>query len=151
MAWIIFFCISIITVFLLIPLEELPLLCPAGIIGLILGYIIDNALVSLGAFSFKYPNALLSGIPLFYWLSSFSGGVLLFYYYPEKPSMQFGYIVLASVLLLGMELIMYKIHYFFYHNWNPIKSLVLNIFGFTITIRFVEWVLYFTQIYSRSI
>jgi hypothetical protein len=145
MAWIIFFCFSVITIFLLIPFEELPLLCPAGIIGLILCYIIDNTLVSLGAFSYKYPNALLSRIPLFYWLSSFFGGVLLFRFYPLQQSMQFGYIVLASALFLVLELIMYKIHYFFYHNWNLVKSLALNIFGFTITIRFAEWVMYLIQ------
>jgi hypothetical protein len=145
MAWIIFFCFSVITVLLLIPIEEFFSLWPAGITGLVMIYIIDWTLVSLGAFSYKYPNTFLSKIPLFYWLSAFFGGILLFHYYPQQQSVQFIYIVFAAVLFLGMELIMYKLEYFYYNNWNPLKSLILNICGFTVVIRFTEWVMYLIE------
>ncbi len=138
MMWIIQFIVSIALVILLIPFSQLLFLLPAGLLGMVLSYIIDSTFVYLGAFNYRYPNPFLLRIPLFYWLSSFSGGVLLLHYYPQRQSLQFPYIVLASTLFLASELLMYKLGYFHYGRWSPFKSLILNIFGFIVTVYLSE-------------
>ena len=42
----------------------------AGLIALAALYAIDSTLISLGAFSYQYPNPAINGLPTFYWFKA---------------------------------------------------------------------------------
>lgn len=137
--WIVFFCVSCVALFVFVGLHKIKSLWPIGLITLVLVYIIDNTFISFGAFSYSYPNPLLDNLPLFYWLSGFCGGIILANYYPNDRKKQFPYILLSSACFLAMEVLMSYLGYFHYHNWHPIKSYILDIFGFTLSVSLAVW------------
>jgi hypothetical protein len=101
---------------------------------------IDTTLISAGAFSYRVPAQITGGLPLLYWLSGFPGGVLLTHFYPDKEKLQFPYILLASAIFLGLELIMHFFGYIHYHKWSPVNSYFLDVFGFIIVIWIWNWI-----------
>ena len=140
LGWVIFFIIAWLTALILVPIEEWYSLWPSGLIGMSIIYIIDTALITLGAFKYSFGNKVLGDIPVFYWLSSFPGGVLLVYYYTVIDRwLHFPYILLASAIFLAMEYIMIKLGYFHHLKWKISKSFVLNIIGFSVVISLVQW------------
>jgi len=102
-------------------------------------YTIDSTLVDLGAFAFSPGGGLISGIPIPYWAGSFAGGILFGYFIPGQPQWKPVYILAAAFLFLAAELIMVRLGTFHHINWNPFKSFLLNVFGFTITLWWAEW------------
>lgn len=140
MGWVIFFITSILVSLIFIPFKKVKYYWLAGIISMIMIIAIDSTLIRLGAFSYRYPNSIIGKIPTLYWLSSFFGGIIVAYYYPKKKPLQFPYILLSSFIFLCMELVMYFLGYFNYHNWSLINSFILNIFGFIIVIWLWNWV-----------
>jgi len=112
----------------------------AGVIALAVVYAIDATLIRLGAFSYICDLHFAGGLPLFYWLSAFFGGVLLVRYYPRKSIWKLPYILLADFMFLVLEHIMRMIGYFRYHNWSLINSFFLDIVGFIIVIWFWNWI-----------
>ena len=139
MVWIIFLIIACLTALILTPIKKWKRLWPAGITGLILLYLIDSTFVRLEAYSYTFSNSLPSGIPTFFWLSSFPGGMILAYYYPQRKRWQFPYILVAAAIFLVMELVMYWLSYFHYNKWNPVNSYFLNVIGFTVVLHLSEW------------
>ena len=140
MAWVIFFAVAWLVSIAFIPIGRWRQLYQAGVIGMILVYLIDSTLISLGAFSYSGANTAIRGIPLFFWLSCFPGGVLLAHFYPRKILWRFPYVLLATLIFLAMEYVMHLLGYFHYHNWSVIHSFFLNIIGFTTTISIAQWV-----------
>lgn len=140
MGWIIFFISSMLIFFFTKSYKKWSQLLYAGLITMVMIFVIDHTLIHLGAFSYQYPNPLIGKLPTFYWLSSFFGGMILANYYPQRNLMQFPYILLSSFLLLLLELIMYFLGYFNYHEWSPIKSFFLDVFGITIVIYLWNWI-----------
>ena len=128
------------TCLLFVPFHKWLSLFPAGLITLIVLYLIDSTLILLNAFSYRYANPILSDLPVLYWLSGFPEGMLLVYYFPKKKHLHFPYIVLAAVVFLGMELIMLLLKYISYHNWSPVFSLFLNMGGFIDVIFLSQWI-----------
>lgn len=127
MEWVIFGGVAWVLTMLLVPLKRRKILWPLGLIGMLLIYIIDSTLIGLRAFSYSDGMAKISGLPFFYWLSSFPGGILLGYYCPSEPWPRAIYILLAALFFLALELIMFLLGYFFYINWTPVNSYILNI------------------------
>ncbi len=140
MGWIIFFISSIVIFIITKPFKNWGNLWYAGIISLPVLYIIDSVLISLGAFSFQYPNPVIGELPTLYWLSSFFGGIILVKYFPKKNVWRFPYITFSAFLFLILELVMCFLGYFNYHNWKPINSFFLNISGFIIVIWIWNWI-----------
>ena len=110
-----------------------------GLITILFLYIIDSILISLGAYVFHDTLPLLSGLPIFYLLSGFPGGILLVYFYPSTKKSQFPYILLSALLFLFLEIIMYWLKYFQFINWNILKSYFLNIGGFMALLWIGQW------------
>jgi hypothetical protein len=132
--WILFFAAAAITAAVLVPVKHWKGLLPAGITGLAAVYIIDSIFVWLGAFGYSADLLLPPGLPLFYWLSSFFGGIILFYHCPEVRNKRTVYILIAAGIFLIIELIMNLLGYFHYAKWNPAYSYILNIMGFAATL-----------------
>lgn len=139
MYWIVFFITACLLTFIFVPLKEWASLWPAGLITLFLLYAIDSVLISLNAFSYSFPSALLHGLPVFYWLSGFPGGVLLMRLYPSKKLNKLLHLLLSAALFLLLELISLKSGNFEHHHWNLINSYFLNVFGFTNLIWLFNW------------
>jgi len=139
MGWIVFFGVAWLTVILLVPWGNWARLWPVGVIGMIVNYGIDVTLIRLGAFRYIHQNPQLQGMPVFYLLSVFAGGLIVANFFPETRWMQFPYILLASLVLLIMELFMKWIGYFHHIEWNPIKSFFLNLIAFTLVLWLAQW------------
>ncbi|MBC8079473.1 MAG: hypothetical protein H7X86_03960 [Gorillibacterium sp.] len=150
MAWVVLFVMAWLCCLLFVPLNVWRSLLPAGFISLITLYLIDSTLVSLNAFSYRYPTTFLGNLPILYWLSGFPGGMLLFHFFPKNKLLYFPYIVLASGIFLGMEIIMFVLNYIRYHNWSSLSSLILNIGGFTIVTSLSQWMRNVQQKYIKS-
>jgi len=135
------FCITAWVVSIIfIPWKQWKHLYHAGIITMILIFLIDTTLISLGAFSYSDSIFILHGLPVFYWVSAFPGGALLARFYPKRVLWRFPYVLLTALLFVVMEVIMYLLGYFYYHNWNVINSFFLDIIGFTVTLWLTQWV-----------
>lgn len=131
MAWV-FFCITAyLTAFVLVPLKEWKRLWPAGIMGLIVLYLIDGTFIRLGAFSYSPGYAAVCGIPVFYMLSGFAGGIVLAYHYPDRKRPRLFYVFIAAAVFLFMELVMHWLGYFHYIEWEPLDSYLLDVMGFS--------------------
>lgn len=142
MGWIVFFLVAYILLFILVPLNKCKNYFPFGLISIIILYLIDSTLINLGAFSYSFGNAKLYELPTLYLISGFSGGILFIHFLPLKDNLQFPYIFLASAILLVLELIMYWLKYFHYHNWTPFRSYFLNIFSFCVVLCFARFLGY---------
>jgi hypothetical protein len=140
MGWIIFFISSIIVFFLCTPFKKWKYFWLAGIISMIMIYVIDSTLIVLGAFSYSYPNPLIGNLPTLYLLSAFFGGTVLVYYYPQRKILKYPYIILAAFLFVCLELLMNYFGYFSYQNWTPVNSFILDIFGFVNVIYLWNWI-----------
>ena len=140
MGWVVFFGFLWVISLILVPLRHWKRLWPAGLIGMLLVYAIDTTLIGLGAFTYSLGNTFLSGLPTFYWIGIFPGSILLAYYYPSSRWRQFPYILLTSAIFLVMEITMHWFGYFQYRHWTPLKSYLLNIGGFMITLIVAQWV-----------
>lgn len=136
MGWIILFVVAYFLLFSLVTLKRCKELFHVGLFSLIVLYLIDSALINLGAYSFRPIHFNVSGIPLLYLLSGFPGGILLVHFLPSKKKWYLFYPLLASAVFLCIEQIMVLIKYFYYHQWNSFNSFVLNIFGFSIVLWF---------------
>ena len=134
MGWIIFFGVALLLSLLFVPLVKWKRLWWAGLIGLIVVYLIDATLIQLSAIRYSYGNPVLSGLPTFYWISAFPAGVLFAYYCPTNKMWQFPYIMLASTFMLSLGFIMYILGYYHLMQWNFIKDFFLNIGAFIIVL-----------------
>lgn len=150
MAWIIFFIVSLLITSFLVPVKILKKIWPAGILGLIVILFIDNALSSLNAFKFHHLWISVLGLPLFYWLSYFTGGIFLAYYRPTNKRWSLVYVLVFSIVYLTPELFFVYLGYFSYINWNPFKSFFLNMGGFIIFFWLTEWLSSIIFIPSRK-
>lgn len=122
----------------LIPIKQWKSFWLIGIISMIILYFIDSTLIALKAFKFIYNSSTISGLPFPYWLGSFPIGILLVKFCPIRQWARLLYIALSAFVLLALELVIVYLGYFSYINWNPLKSFLLNIGGFTILLWFAE-------------
>lgn len=134
MGWLVLFIAAWLLALTMVPMKEWKRLWPAGVAGLATNYILDSTLIGLEAYSFSLGNPLLSGMPTFYFLSVFAGGVLLAYYYPNQGWWQIIYVMLMAAAFLFIEVVMYKLGYFHYQLWSPARSYMLNIGGFIVVL-----------------
>ncbi|MTI49802.1 hypothetical protein [Sporosalibacterium faouarense] len=141
MVWLIFAFIVYSAMFLLVPLKKIKRTWFCGLISLIILLIIDNTFINLGAFEYINMKWIIWHIPLFYWLSGFPAGIILFHFYPKKVFWQLPYIVFMTLIFLAIEFLMIWLGYFEHINWSGINSFVLNICGFIITIWNTQWIM----------
>lgn len=139
MGWLVFGMAAWITGLVLVPIKYWKKLWPLGIAAMALIFPIDATLIDLGAFKFSQSNIELSGIPVYYWLSYIPGGVLFGYYCPGEKRHKLLYLLISALIFLIMELIMLWLGYFHHLDWNPVKSYLLNIGGFTVMLWLAEW------------
>lgn len=139
MGWYIFLGVAFVITLATVPLVQWQKLWPIGLISIVTLYIIDTTFIGLGAYSFRNGSSLLSGIPLTYIISYFPGAILLVHFYPQKNKWRFPYILLAAGFFLFMELVMVWIGYFHYIKWNPVRSYLLNVFGFLAIFWMAQW------------
>lgn len=139
LGWVVFFVVAWLTAILVVPWANWIRFWPVGLVGMIVNYGIDTTLIVLGAFRYSQGKPNLKGIPVFYLLSVFPGGLLLASFFPEVRWMQFPYILLASLVLLSMELFMKWTGYFHHMKWNPVNSFFLNITAFTLVLWLAQW------------
>lgn len=123
----------------LVPGRQWKKLWPAGLIGMTVLYAIDSTLAGLGAFTFNQGSLYLSGVPVFYLLSSFAGGILAVHYYPSPKGWRLPYILLIALLLLLAEAVMIRFGFFQHLKWSIERSLLLNVLGFTVMIWLSRW------------
>ncbi len=141
MAWLIFFLSSLLITLKFVSLKKLKILWSGGLVTMTTIYAIDTTLVSLGAFLYKFPILSVSGLPIFYLLSGFFGGILLVNFFPSKTWLQLPYVLFAASLFLCLELLMSWIEHFEYgQNWNPTRSFFLNALGFTFVLSLYYWI-----------
>jgi hypothetical protein len=140
MVWLILFIISLSVSAVLIPFRQWKHLYYAGIITMLLIFLIDTILLPLGAYSYSGDYFILCGVPVLYWLSSFPGGALLMHFYPQRAIWRFPYILLTAFLFVLLEYLMYLLGYFHYNHWNVINSFFLDVMGFTCTLWLTQWV-----------
>jgi hypothetical protein len=138
MAWIIFLLIAFLTAAFAVPFKHWKILWPAGIIGMLVLYCIDRTLIGLGAYSFTGGSPFLSGVPTFYWISGFCGGILIVYFYPVQKRRRIPYLLLGAFLFLMTEFIMNRLGFFHYLKWDMIHSYLLNLIGLGITLWLSE-------------
>jgi len=134
LAWVMLFLVAWLFVLVLVPVREWKRLWPAGIIGLVVVYVIDSTFVGLGAFSFTkiYPG--LSGLPIFYILSIVAGSILSAHFYPDKDWKQMLFVMLMALGLLLIEVAMIRLNYFHHLSWSLARSYALNIGGFIVVL-----------------
>ena len=140
MGWIIFMISVWVSALLIVPLRSWRKSWPVGIFGLACIYVLDNTLAGLGAFKFWHGGIYLSGLPLFYWVSYFPGGILFDYLRPHKHGSRLVYMLIIAAAYLIIELVMVYVGYFQYVNWNIYRAYLLNLVGFTVSMWFAEWV-----------
>ena len=139
MGWILFMIFLWSAALILVPLKHWKKSWPVGIFGMASIYAIDSTLVYLGAFRFWHGGAYLSGLPLYYWVSYFPGGIIFDYFRPRRHIWRLLYILITAAIYLMIELIMIYFGYFQYVNWNAFMSYQLNVVGFTVSMWFAEW------------
>lgn len=139
MEWLIFLAVNLIIVLTFVPLGQWKRLWPAGLVGVVLLYLIDLLFYGLDTYAYSYGIRYLAGLPLFYLISGFPQSVFLAYLCPSKKQWRFPYILLMAAILWSMELIMFKLGFFQYHRWNLGKSYLLNIIGLTVLITYSQW------------
>lgn len=83
LGWIIFFLTALLLADVLTKFKNFRRLWPMGLATILFLYVIDSTLITLGAYSYRYAIFTLNGIPIFYLLSGFPGGILLAYFYPS--------------------------------------------------------------------
>ncbi|SHK00793.1 hypothetical protein [Desulforamulus aeronauticus] len=144
MGWIVFFFAAWLLALLLVPIKEWRKLWPAGIVGLILLYLIDILLIKLGAISYRTDHTLLYklvGLPTFYWTSAFPAAMILVYHYPSQNWQRVLYILFTAGLFLGLEIIMGWLGYFYPRQWSSVIAYCLDVGGFLVVISLSRWVL----------
>lgn len=138
MIWVVFFIVACLSGIVLIPRHKWKILWPSGIVAAMMIYFIDSTLISLGAYSLSSGMIYVSGLPAFYLLSSFFGGVIITNFYPDKTKWRLPFILTAAMAFVIMELIMYWLGFFHYDKWSPVNSYFLNVIGFTSTLWLSE-------------
>jgi hypothetical protein len=128
------------TAVILVPLKHWKKSWPVGIFGMTVIYVIDGTLISLGAFRFRDGVDFLSGLPLYYWLGYFPGGILFDNLRPKEHFKKLIYIISFAAAYLFVEIVTIYLGYFRHLNWNAYNSLLLNVVGFTVTMWFAEWI-----------
>lgn len=141
MAWIIFCLLIWTAAIIIIPKRQWQRLWPAGIVAIIVMYLLDTTLVGLQAYSFKGSPINLQGVPLFYFASAMPLGIILVNFGPQKRWVKVVYLLLIDALFLTAELIMNITGNFSYLNWSPDKSLLLNLLGFIVIIWISELII----------
>ena len=139
MVWIIYFLAAVLSAAILTRFRNIKYLWRMGLATILFLYLIDSTLVSLGAYLFNYGNLYIGGVPLFYLLAGFPGGILLAYFYPSKKKFQMPYLLLTIVLFLLLEIIMEWFGFIQYGNWNSIRSFFLNLGGFMSVLWLGQW------------
>jgi hypothetical protein len=140
MGWIFFFIASVLVFLIFTSIKKWKHFWIGGLITMLIIYAIDSTLIRLGAYSLRYPNHLIGELPTLYWLGSYFGGIVLIYYFPERKPLQFPYILLSALLFLCLELIMCFFGYFYCHNWSPVESFFLDVFGLVVVIWLWNWI-----------
>ncbi|OGO82223.1 MAG: hypothetical protein A2Y21_03280 [Clostridiales bacterium GWC2_40_7] len=139
MVWIMYFLLAVLATFIFTRFKNIKRLWVMGLVTMLFLYVIDNTLINLGAYSFKNPISVLGGIPLFYLLAGFPGGILLAYFYPPVKRLQLPYVLLSSAIFIFLEIIINWLGYIRYLNWNLLKSYILNIGGFMAILWLGQW------------
>ncbi len=139
MAWLIYMIIVWTVALIFVPLKHWKKSWPVGITAMVIVFILDNTLEHLNAFKFWYGGIYLSGLPLYYWLCYFPGGIIFDYLRPYKHIWRLTYILIVAFVYLLIELVMIYSGYFQYIKWNAAMSYLLNIVGFTISMWYAEW------------
>lgn len=139
MVWIIYFFIAMIAMSILTKFRNFKRLWVMGLTTILFLYAIDSTFIDLGAYSYKDSNSILGGIPIFYLFAGFPGGILLAYFYPTIKRFQLPYIILATAVFLIMEIIMNRLGYIKYDNWNLLKSCFLDIGSFMAILWLGQW------------
>lgn len=132
MAWLIFFVLAWGLVVVLVGPRHLTALWPAGLIAIIVSYLVDSTLVKMGAFKFNDLYISVGGVPFFYLLANFANGMTLVRLTPQQGMFRPVIIVSLALLFLLMEYLAIMFGYFTHLNWNLWYSAILNILGFTL-------------------
>jgi len=111
----------------------------AGAIAVAVLFLIDSALISLGAFRYLNSGKTLGDLPVPYLVSGMFGGITAAYFFPEKNALRIPYVLLISLAFVVLELIMEETGHFQHLNWSYTHSFVLNVFGFLITLSLWQW------------
>jgi surface polysaccharide O-acyltransferase-like enzyme len=122
-----------------VPLKHWKKSWAVGIVAMVVVFSLDNTMEHLGAFKFWYGGIYVYGLPLFYWLCYFPGGIMFDYLRPHKHIWRLAYILIIAAVYLMIELVMVYSGYFQYVRWNAFMSYLLNVVGFTITMWYAEW------------
>lgn len=146
MGWFVFGAAAWLAGLLLVPARCWKKLWPLGIAGMVLVFFVDSTLLELGAFDFSPGTPKISGIPIPYWIAYFPGGVLFGYYCPGVKWQRGLYVLMASLVLLAMELVMVRLGYFYHLDWSVAKAYVLNAGGFTV----MAWLAELTGLAGRE-
>ncbi len=139
MGWLIFMIVVWTVALAFVPLKHWKKTWPIGIVAMAVVYLLDSAMIYLGAFKFWHGSIYLSGLPLLYWLSYFPGGIIFDYLRPNKHIWRLVYILVIPAVYLMIELVMVYSGYFQYINWSAFMSYLLNVVGFTLMMWFAEW------------
>lgn len=145
MEWLIFMVISWALPLFLVPFIYWKAAWHIGFIGMLIIFVIDSTLISLGAFEFTYNGSTISGLPIPYWISYFPGAILFAYYKPNSHWKRLAYILITSFIFLLIELIMVRLGSFKHINWDAPKAYVLNLGGFTVLLWISEWLEWFNE------
>jgi MFS superfamily sulfate permease-like transporter len=112
---------------------------PVGLVALVVVYVLDSALVNLGAFSYRYGVPALGGLPLLYFLSVFPNGIILARFYPPRRRLRLPYVLVVAALFLFVERLMIITGNFRHLHWTLEYSLVLNVIGMVLVLWLGEW------------
>ena len=82
MIWVIFFIVMLLVTAILTKFKNIKRYWFMGLITIALVFAIDSTLIGLGAYVYSGDLMAINGIPIFYLLSGYPGGILLVYFYP---------------------------------------------------------------------
>ena len=139
LGWIIYFLAAVLLAAALTKFKNIRRLWPMGVVTILFLYAVDRTFIALGAYSFQDTISLLGGIPIFYLLAGFPGGILFAYFYPSKKKLQLPYILIAALLFILLEIVMKWFGYFQYINWSLSRSFFIDLGSFMAILWLGQW------------
>ena len=139
MVWVIYFVIAMFATTVLTRFKNIKRLWVMGLATMLFLYIIDSTLMDIGAYTYHDSNFIFGGLPIFYLLAGFPGGILFAYFYPANRKLQFPYVLLAVAIFILMEIIIKWFGYIEYIKWNIVHSIFLDILGFMAILWLGQW------------
>jgi len=134
MIWVIYAIVVLTIIILLVKWENFKRLWLAGIIAVVLAVLFDAPLVAGGLYEFHNQGIGFMGLPVFYLISTFGGGIFIVHFYPwGNIAKGLLFYILASVIFMAFEALMDLLGVFEHISWSYVNSFFINIAGFIIT------------------